>query len=102
MKIQVNSQAKKWFKDEMNASNGDFIRFYVRYGGSSPIQTGFSLGASKEEPVEPAVTAHYEGVTYFIEERDLWYFDGHHLHVEFSEKLAEPVYDYIKEEATQD
>ncbi len=96
MKIEVNNQAQTWFKEEMNASTGDFIRFYVRYGGSSPIQTGFSLGATKEEPIEPAVTATYEGIHFFIEERDVWYFDEHDLKVEFDDKLHEPAYRYIK------
>ncbi|OLN21578.1 hypothetical protein BTO30_13920 [Domibacillus antri] len=102
MKIEIDSQAKKWFEEEMQAANGDFIRFYVRYGGSSPLHDGFSLGVSKEEPIEAAVTAKLDGVTYFIEEKDVWYFDGHHLVVGYNEKLQEPAYEYIRDSFTQD
>jgi uncharacterized protein YneR len=96
MKIELNSQAKKWFKEEMHTAKGDFIRFYVRFGGSSPLHDGFSLGVSKEDPIEAAVTANHDGVTYFVEEKDLWYFDNHHLIVGFDEKLQEPAYEYIR------
>ncbi|OKL36794.1 HesB/YadR/YfhF family protein [Domibacillus mangrovi] len=97
MKIELNNLAKKWFEEEMYAVKGDFIRFYVRYGGSSPLHDGFSLGISKEEPIEAAVTAIYNDVTYFVEDKDLWYFDGHHLVVDFDEQLDEPIYNYIRD-----
>ncbi|OAH57878.1 MULTISPECIES: HesB/YadR/YfhF family protein [Bacillaceae] len=97
MNIRLNNLAKKWFEEEMYAAKGDFIRFYVRYGGSSPLHDGFSLGVSKEEPIEAAVTAKHGGVTYFVEDKDLWYFDGHHLVVEFDEQLDEPTYKYIRD-----
>ncbi|MCP3762688.1 HesB/YadR/YfhF family protein [Domibacillus sp. A3M-37] len=103
MKIDITSQAKKWFKEEMQVEKGDSVRFYVRYGGSSPLHEGFSLGVAKDEPVEPAVTAVHDGITYFVEEKDVWYFDNHHLKVGFNAALQEPDYDYIKETgATQD
>ncbi len=80
----------------MELSDGDYIRFYVRYGGSSPLHEGFSLGLSKEEPLDLSVKKADDGVTYFIDEKDVWYFDGHDLYVEFNEELDEPRYEYKK------
>ncbi|RDI45844.1 HesB/YadR/YfhF family protein [Falsibacillus pallidus] len=96
MKIVLSEGALKWFQEEMDAAKGDTIRFYVRYGGSSPVQQGFSLGVTKEEPIDMAVSVQHEDVTYFIEDRDVWYFDGHDLHVVFDEKKNELVYEYKK------
>ncbi|WP_335868963.1 HesB/YadR/YfhF family protein [Bacillus sp. 2205SS5-2] len=96
MDIYISTDAKKWFKREMELSDGDYIRFYVRYGGSSPLHEGFSLGLSKEEPLDLSVKKADDGVTYFIDEKDVWYFDGHDLYVEFNEELDEPRYEYKK------
>ncbi|WP_046176131.1 HesB/YadR/YfhF family protein [Domibacillus indicus] len=101
MKIEITNQAKKWFEEEMQVKKGGFVRFYVRYGGSSPLHEGFSLGAAKDEPIEPDVTVSYDGITYFVEEKDVWYFDGHDLKVGFDDALQEPAYEYIKEASTQ-
>nr|WP_093269612.1 HesB/YadR/YfhF family protein [Psychrobacillus sp. OK032] len=96
MKIFISKDALTWFQDEMEATNGDTIRFYARYGGSSPIQQGFSLGMTKDKPVEPVVTVTNEGILFFIEERDEWYFDGHDLYVDVDHQLDELAYSYKK------
>ncbi|MFJ8064535.1 HesB/YadR/YfhF family protein [Psychrobacillus sp. NPDC096426] len=96
MKIYISPDALTWFQDEMQATNGDTIRFYARYGGSSPIQQGFSLGVTKDTPFEPVVTVKMENILFFIEERDEWYFDGHDLYVDVDHQLDELAYTYKK------
>ncbi|OCA91977.1 HesB/YadR/YfhF family protein [Pseudobacillus wudalianchiensis] len=96
MNIQVGEKARAWFKNEMDVNQGDYVRFFVRYGGSSPLHEGFSLGVSKDEPMEIGVKSELDGVVYFIEQKDLWYFDGHDLRVNYNEKLDEPEYEYVK------
>ena len=96
MKIFISQDALIWFQEEMEVSTGDTIRFYARYGGSSPIQQGFSLGMTKDTPFEPVVTVKVEEVTFFIEERDEWYFDGHDLYVDVDHELDELAYTYKK------
>ena len=82
MEIYISDEATKWFKEEMFLENGDHIRFFVKYGGSSPVQEGFSLGMSKEEPSDiAALKKEQNGILFYIEEKDLWYFDNHNLHV---------------------
>lgn len=96
MKIFISPVAMKWFQEEMETVEGDTIRFYARYGGSSAVQEGFSLGVTKDKPFEPSVTIQLENVLFFIEERDEWYFDGHDLYVDVDHKLEELAYTYKK------
>ena len=96
MKIKLSEEAMSWFKDEMDAKPGEYIRFYARYGGSSSLHDGFSLGVTKEEPMEPSVELVVENIHYYIEERDEWYFDGHDLHVNVNPDIKELTYSYTK------
>ena len=96
MNIQVGTKARSWFQNEMDVNQGDYVRFFVRYGGSSPLHQGFSLGVTKDEPVEIGAKTEIDGAIYFVEQKDLWYFDGHDLHVNYNEKLDEPKYEYVK------
>ena len=43
MEIVIKEDALNWFKTEMEVISGDAIRFYARYGGSSPFHEAFSL-----------------------------------------------------------
>ncbi|TYR72762.1 hypothetical protein FZC79_21740 [Rossellomorea vietnamensis] len=96
MNISFSDEALKWFKEEMDIEEGDFVRFYVRYGGSSPLHESFSLGVNKEEPIDMGSKEEVDGTTFFVEENDLWFFLEHDLYVNFNEKLHEPSYEYKK------
>ncbi|OEC01474.1 hypothetical protein GY31_14425 [Lysinibacillus sphaericus] len=96
MNIALTAQALQWFKNEMEVEKGDSIRFYARYGGSSPFHEGFSLGMTREEPIEIGVQTVVDDVTYYIDEKDLWFFNDYNLHVDVDEQLHELKYDYIK------
>ncbi|AGK53888.1 HesB/YadR/YfhF family protein [Bacillus sp. 1NLA3E] len=90
MKIHISNEAADWYKDELVLKNGDFVRFFARYGGFSTVQQGFSLGLSNEQPEDVGVKLEMNGVTYFIEDRDLWYFDENDLYIDFNAKYLEP------------
>ncbi|MFS0687825.1 HesB/YadR/YfhF family protein [Sporosarcina sp. 179-K 8C2 HS] len=96
MKIVLSDDALNWFIEEMEAETGDYIKFFARYGGSSPLHDGFSLGIMKEKPDELAVETEINGVHFYIEDRDYWFFDEHDLHVDVNPKLNELVYTYEK------
>ncbi|MFF2878183.1 HesB/YadR/YfhF family protein [Gottfriedia sp. NPDC057991] len=81
MKITISEDALKWFKDEMNVKEGDTIRFFARYGGNSTIHKGYSLGVTKEQPVDIGESITIDNVVYFINETDLWYFKDYNLNV---------------------
>jgi uncharacterized protein YneR len=96
MKIQVSNEAAKWYKHELDLKTGDFVRFYVRYGGCSTVQSGFSLGLSNEEPVDIGAAFTEGGITFYIEEKDLWYFDDHDLIIHYQADAEEPSLEYKK------
>jgi uncharacterized protein YneR len=96
MKIEISSEAAAWYKKELNLKTGDFVRFYVRYGGFSTVQKGFSLGISSDEPNDIGAKITEDGITFYIEEKDIWYFDEHDLIVTYHTKYEEPVLDYKK------
>ena len=96
MNIALTDEALNWFKREMEVESGDTIRFYARYGGSSPFHEGFSLGMTREEPIEIGVKTEIDGVTYYINEKDVWFFNNHNLHVDIDATNDELKYDYRK------
>ena len=96
MNINISEKAIHWFKEEMEASSGDYVKFFARYGGSSPLHDGFSMGITKETPDELAVETVIDGIHYYIEERDLWFFDGHDLHVDTDVNHGELAFHYEK------
>lgn len=95
MNINLTEQALLWFKEEMEADSGDYIKFFARYGGSSPLHEGFSLGITKEQPDEAAVERVIDGIHFYIEERDVWFFDQHDFHVDLDEKRNELSFQYV-------
>lgn len=96
MNIHISNEAAKWYESEMNLKQGNYVRFFARYGGCSNVQSGFSLGVSNEEPFSVGVETIHNGITYYIEEKDLWYFDDHDLIVQYNSELDEPVFEYKK------
>ncbi|MFJ8462195.1 HesB/YadR/YfhF family protein [Lysinibacillus xylanilyticus] len=96
MNIALTDEALQWFKQEMEVESGDTIRFYARYGGSSPFHEGFSLGMTREEPIEIGVKTVLDDVIYYIDEKDLWFFNDHNLHVDVDATIDELKYEYRK------
>lgn len=95
MELTISDEAASWYQSEMDLTEGNFVRFFARYGGASPIQQGFSLGVSNEEPdAEVGSSVKKNGITYYVLEKDLWYFDGHDLIVEYNSEALEPMYKY--------
>ena len=94
MEIIICDKAFQWFKKEMDIEAGEAIRFYARYGGSSPFHEAFSLGMNREQPHSIGVQTELNGVIFYIEQDDLWFFNEHSLVVDVNEKLDELQYEY--------
>ncbi|MFT9849238.1 HesB/YadR/YfhF family protein [Aneurinibacillus sp. REN35] len=89
MKVTIEPAAMEWFRKEMDIQKGDAIRFFVRLGGCSTVQSGFSLGIAKEQPKEVGVSTVEDGVTFYIEKEDLWYLDNTELLVVYDTERDE-------------
>nr|WP_263326682.1 HesB/YadR/YfhF family protein [Neobacillus sp. Marseille-Q6967] len=96
MNIKISNEAAAWYKQELDLKSGDYVQFFARYGGCSTVQKGFSLGVSTEEPMDIGAKTVVDGITFYIEQKDLWYFDNHDLEVEFKAEYGEPVFLYDK------
>jgi uncharacterized protein YneR len=96
MKIHITNEAAAWYKKELGLSKGDYVRFFARYGGCSTVQSGFSLGISTDEPIDIGTKSEVDGINFYIEEKDLWFFDDHDLTIEYKETYEEPVFQYNK------
>jgi len=96
MKIVISDEALAWFKEEMDVTAGDYIRFYARYGGSSPFHEAFSLGMNREKPHDIGVETVMDDIHFYIEKDDEWFFNGYDLYVSFDPKTEELKYSYQK------
>ncbi|SIS37345.1 HesB/YadR/YfhF family protein [Salimicrobium flavidum] len=94
MNITVTEEAASWYKDELDLEENDNLQFYVRYGGVGGLQPGFSLGIKVDTPYEAVAETSVEGITFYIEKSDEWYFDNHSLHVSYDEQWEEPAMSY--------
>ncbi|TPE68794.1 iron-sulfur cluster biosynthesis family protein [Halalkalibacterium halodurans] len=74
MKLTVTEQAAKLYIEEVPLKKGEHLRLYVRVGGVG--SGGFSVGVMKDVPNERSYKQIIDGVTFFVNEDDFWYFDG--------------------------
>ncbi|GAB3066547.1 HesB/YadR/YfhF family protein [Virgibacillus ainsalahensis] len=94
MEIQISKEAAKWYKNELDISDSAQLRFYVRYGGFGGNVPGFSLGVTKSIPENIVASTEVENITFFIEDKDAWYFDEKDLKINLNHKLNEPDFKY--------
>jgi uncharacterized protein YneR len=82
MMLTVTQEAAAWLCKELSLNKGDCLRFYAMlYGNAASIHPNFSLGLSKESPSRIGIQTELDGITYYFEESDRWYLDGHRLTV---------------------
>lgn len=92
--IEVTNEAANWYKKELDLEAGAAVRFFVRYSSGGTIHPGFSLGIQVEQPTTPGYVSRVEGVTFYIEESDLWFLSDHTMKVNYSEALDDIEYVY--------
>lgn len=97
MKITVSKQAQEWFAREMGISETRGVRFLSKVYGCSPIHESFSLAIEVNEPSHPYAIVKEQGISYFIETGDEWFFEGYDFEVGYNTELDEPEYHYIKQ-----
>lgn len=97
MEIEVSEKALHWFKEEVGLEKGNKVRFFTQIYGTSPIREGYGLAFTiDDDSRESIVQTTADGITFYINESDEWFFDGHNLHVEYDDAKDEVEYKYIK------
>ena len=96
MKITVTDTAMNWFKEDVQLSEGDMVKFYVRIYGTSTIQENYSLGFEIDSDIKSdSVSTEKDGITFYVYEEDLWFFKDKNLHVDYDDDKDEVVFDYV-------
>ncbi|MFK4567580.1 HesB/YadR/YfhF family protein [Enterococcus sp. UD-01] len=98
MKLVITPRAQQWFKEEVGVTADTGIRFYGKIYGKTAVHDGFSIAMSVEAPDQPLIKENINGITYFIEETDDWFFKGYDLQVDYDEEKDEPQYVFTKNE----
>lgn len=94
VQVTVTNDALRWFKTELGLPSGGTVRLFAKYGGSSPMHPGFSIGITPQTPSEPVVTEHIEDLIFFVEESDIWFFDGYNLAIDYDSLSDDITYNF--------
>lgn len=98
MKIELTPAAIKWFENEVGVSPESGVRFLGKVYGETNVHEGFSVGMAVGQPEDALVKEVINGVSYFIEKNDEWFFSGYDLHVDFNAEKDEPIYTFVDQE----
>lgn len=94
MKLTITSKAQAWFKQELELAEGQGIKFYGKVYGKTQVHDGFSVGMAVDTPERPLIEENVNGMLFFVEEADEWFFKGYDLVVDYDEELDEPKYEF--------
>ena len=84
MEITLTDQAVQFFEKDMGLKEGQAVRFTSKVYGKTNIHEGLSVMTQLAQPKRPLITTQINGVTYFAEEADAWFYSGNSLNVEYN------------------
>ncbi|PDY44391.1 HesB/YadR/YfhF family protein [Bacillus pseudomycoides] len=71
--------------------------FYeVLYGDNSTIQPSYSLGVAFEVSEDIAASVEQDGIQFFVDSDDIWYFRDYDLVVSYHKEMDEIEFNYVK------
>lgn len=88
MKLTVSKEAAQWYIKEMDLNPGDNIKFFGKVYGKD----GFSFAIAKMEPSRPEVQIEVEGINFYVEKSDAWFFSEQDFEVVIDQELNEPTF----------
>lgn len=74
MFISIDERAYSWFTEEFGLNKPFSIRLFPQYAGFGEKHKGYSLGFSAEAPTNAEYKKEINGVTFYFEESDAWFF----------------------------
>lgn len=87
--ISIDDKAFKWFENEFQAAKPFSIRLYPQYAGFGEKNKGYSLAFSLEDPFICCEKQERDGITFFVESNDKWFFDETQIEIKFNDDLKE-------------
>lgn len=92
MAITITQEAAKWYIQELDLKPGDYLRFFGKVYGP---HNGFSVGINKQSPDDIFYEVEIEGVHFYVEKFDEWFFNGQRLDVSMREDGYEPLTQFV-------
>jgi uncharacterized protein YneR len=86
MLISIDERAFSWFTKEFELNKPFSIRMFPQYAGFGEKHKGYSIGFSAETPTNANFKQEIDGVTFYIEENDAWYFSDTETHLSIGDK----------------
>lgn len=96
MPFTLTEDAARWLKRELKVDSGDYVRFYVRYGGMNGPGNGFSLGVHVTPPSQIGEKTVVDGVTFYVEQDDMWFFHDQALTVQHNKETDDIEFVYSR------
>lgn len=98
MEITLTAAARQFFRQEMLLKEGDAVRFTSKVYGKTQVHEGFSVAISVEEPGKVIAAYEADGILYYIDDTDEWFFHGYNFAVDFNESDEAFVYYFTADE----
>lgn len=80
MNLLVTEDAVRCFAEEWGFREGESIRIFVRYAGGG--EDPYALGIMSAKPMHVGLQTTAGGMTFFMEETDLWFLEERDLTLE--------------------
>lgn len=87
--MAFDEKALSWFSDEFRITAPLGIRLFPQYNGFGLQHKGYSLAFSAEPATNPSYAAKLNGLTFYIEASDLWFFEDTKTFLFYDESLKE-------------
>ncbi|MEH7072473.1 HesB/YadR/YfhF family protein [Neobacillus drentensis] len=75
MFVSIDKSAVAWFTKEFEFNKPFSIRMFPQYDGFGKMHKGYSLGFSIETPANIGYTHEVDGINFFVEANDVWFFE---------------------------
>jgi uncharacterized protein YneR len=75
MFISIDEKALSWFTNEFEFGKPFSIRMFPQYAGFGEKHKGYTLGFSAETPTNAIYKQVVNGITFYFEENDEWFFN---------------------------
>jgi len=83
MFLSIDKSATAWFTKEFEFKKPFSIRMFPQYAGFGKMHKGYSLAFSLESPANIGYTNEVDGITFFVEGNDVWFFEDTETYLTF-------------------
>lgn len=85
MLISIDEKAFGWFTKEFEMKDSLNIRMFPQYAGFGKKNKEFCLGFSAETPTNAQYKQEINGITFYFEENDAWFFNDTDTYLSINE-----------------